>query len=52
VNGKFDHLSQSLDMQETVEDHSIASQEIPCDALLIGTDDWLIMETLMNFWVR
>jgi len=45
VNGKINHLSQSLDMQETVEDHSITSQEIPWV-------DWLMMETRMNSWVK
>lgn len=39
MNGKINHLSQSLDVQETVEDHSIASQEIPCDASLMGTNE-------------
>jgi hypothetical protein len=28
VNGKIDHLSQPLDMQDMVEDHSIVGQEI------------------------
>jgi len=26
-------------MQGTVEDHSIASQEVPCDASLMGTNE-------------
>jgi hypothetical protein len=39
VNGKINHLSQSLDMQETVENHSITSQEIPCNASLMGTNE-------------
>ena len=39
MNGKINHLSQSSDLQEAVEDHSITSQEIPCDASIMGTNE-------------